>query len=95
MLSPPPHRTLRASCYHERTCLASIEDDEKYIYHYGNRADEFFDLSRDPRERHNIIEQQSDEKIEALRDDLLHWEARVDASYEQRRTSGGETTSSK
>jgi lipoteichoic acid synthase len=85
MLDPPEHRTLRASCYHVRTCLASIEDGEKYIYHYGNRADEYFDLSEDPRERHNIIESQSEEKIEALRNDLLRWEGRVEASYEQQR----------
>jgi lipoteichoic acid synthase len=85
MLDPPEHRTLRASCYHVRTCLASIVDGEKYIYHYGNRADEYFDLSEDPRERHNIIESQSEEKIEALRNDLLRWEGRVEASYEQQR----------
>jgi arylsulfatase A-like enzyme len=93
MLDPPEHRTLRASCYHVRTCLASIEDGEKYIYHYGNKADEYFDLSEDPRERHNIIESQSEEKIEALRNDLLRWEGRVEASYEQQRVPE-ETTAS-
>jgi lipoteichoic acid synthase len=82
MLSPPEDRTLMASCYHEHTCLASISGDEKYIYHYGNKADEYFDLSSDPYERHNIIEQQSEEKIKALREDLLSWESRVTASYE-------------
>jgi lipoteichoic acid synthase len=82
MLSPPEDRTLMASCYHEHTCLASISGDEKYIYHYGNKADEYFDLSSDPYERHNIIEQQSEERIKALREDLLSWESRVTASYE-------------
>jgi lipoteichoic acid synthase len=91
MLDPPEHRTLRASCYHVRTCLASIRDDEKYIYNYGNKADEYFDLSEDPQERHNIIESQSEEKIEALRNDLLRWEGRVEASYEQQRAPA-ETT---
>jgi lipoteichoic acid synthase len=94
MLDPPEHRTLRASCYHVRTCLGSIVDGEKYIYHYGNRADEYFDLSEDPRERHNIIESQSEEKIEALRNDLLRWEGRVEAFYEQKRAAGEETTAS-
>ena len=94
MLDPPEHRTLRASCYHVRTCLASIKDDKKYIYNYGNKADEYFDLSEDPRERHNIIERQSEEKIEALRNDLLRWEGRVEASYEQQRAAGEETTTS-
>jgi lipoteichoic acid synthase len=94
MLDPPQHRTLRASCYHVRTCLASIRDDEKYIYNYGNKADEYFDLSEDPQERHNIIESQSEEKIEALRNDLLRWEGRVEAFYEQKRAAGEETTAS-
>jgi phosphoglycerol transferase MdoB-like AlkP superfamily enzyme len=94
MLDPPEHRTLRASCYHVRTCLASIRDDEKYIYNYGNKADEYFDLSEDPKERHNIIESQSEEKIEALRNDLLRWEGRVEAFYEQQRAASEETTAS-
>src|SRR5215211_4290615 len=95
MLSPPEHRTLRASCYHVRTCLASMKDGEKYIYNYGNKPDEYFDLSQDPKERDNIIDQQSDERIEALRKDLLRWKARVDASYEQQRASAEETTATK
>ena len=93
MLSPPEDRTLTASCYHEHTCLASIRGDEKYIYHYGNKADEYFDLSVDPYERDNIIGQQGEAKIEALREDLLAWEGRVEASYE-RRSPGEETTAS-
>jgi hypothetical protein len=55
-------------------------------------ADEYFDLSSDPYERENIIEQQSEEKIQNLRDDLLEWESRVTASYE-RQTSGEKTAS--
>ncbi len=82
-----------ASCYHERTCLASIKGDEKYIYHYGNRGDEYFDLSEDPYEKNNIIGRQDEEEIQALRNDLLAWEAQVRASYEQRRQAE-ETASS-
>jgi lipoteichoic acid synthase len=93
MLVPIEERTLMASCYHERTCLASIKGDEKYIYHYGNKGEEYFDLSEDPRERNNIIEQQDDEEIKALRNDLLAWEARVRASYEKRRQDGESTSS--
>jgi lipoteichoic acid synthase len=92
MLAPPEDRTLRASCYHEDACIASIRGDEKYIYHYGNKGDEFFDLAEDPQERNNIIGQLGEEKIEALRNDLLTWEAGIEASYEQQRASGEETT---
>ncbi len=85
MLSPPEDRKLMASCYHERTCLASIDGDEKYIYSYGNRGEEFYDLATDPKERKNLIEDQGEEKIEDLRNELLAWEARVEASYELQR----------
>ena len=80
------------SCYHERTCLASVNGDEKYIYSYGNRGEEFYDLSEDPMEKNNIIEAQPEGKIDDLRDNLLKWEARVNDSYEQQR-EGEETTS--
>ncbi len=85
ILSVPEDRKLVASCYHERTCLASIDGDQKYIYSYGNRGEEYHDLSRDPKERRNLIEDQNEKKIEALREDLLAWEARVESSYEQQR----------
>jgi len=85
MLSAPDDRTLMASCYHEQTCLARIKNGEKYIYSYGNRGEEYFDLSEDPKEQRNLIEDQSEKKIDRLRNDLLAWEARVEASYEQMR----------
>jgi len=91
MLDPPEHRTLRASCYHVRTCLASTRDDEKYIYSYGNRGEEFYDLSKDPKERNNLIEERDEEEIERLRNDLLAWEARVEASYELKKGLGEKT----
>ena len=85
MLSLPEDRTQMASCYHERTCLTSIDGDQKYIYSYGNRGEEYYDLSEDPKEQNNLIEDQPEGKIEGLRDDLLAWEARVESSYEQQR----------
>ena len=85
ILSPPEDRALKVSCYHERTCLASIDGDQKYIYSYGNRGEEYYDLSEDPKERNNIVEEQPDGKIDDLRDDLLAWEARVESSYDQQR----------
>jgi lipoteichoic acid synthase len=97
VLDPPEDRTLVASCYHERTCLAAIEGDEKYIYHFGNRDEEFFDLSKDPHERENVIGERDREEVEDLRYEVLAWEAKVKAIYEQRldegpRQPGGETT---
>ncbi len=46
LLGPPPEdRTLRAACWYERECLVSVKGDEKFIYHYGDRPDELFDVS--------------------------------------------------
>jgi phosphoglycerol transferase MdoB-like AlkP superfamily enzyme len=50
----PEDRTLRFSCFHESTCLASIQGSEKYIYHYDNQPEELFDLSEDPLEKRNL-----------------------------------------
>ena len=41
-----------------------------------------------------VIERQDEEKTRALRDNLLIWEARTKASYEQRPPGGQTTTAS-
>lgn len=84
ILSPPEDRHLMLSCYQENHCLSSINGDEKYTYYYGNKRDEFFDLSKDPHEKNNIADQQPKEKLMDLRYELLAWQAKVDATYEQR-----------
>ncbi len=84
VLKTPEDRTLMASCYQENRCLASIEGSKKYIYYYGNKEEEFYDLAKDPRERENLADEQSPEKLKKLRYDLLSWQAQVEASYEKR-----------
>ena len=83
MLASLKDRRLMSGCFQENYCLTSIEGDEKYIYYYGNRRDEFFDLSKDPRETENIVNQQSEKKLKGLRYELLAWRAKVDAAYDQ------------
>lgn len=85
-------RTHRMSCYQPFTCLMSIEDGEKYIYHYGNEREEYYDLSEDPLEKENIADEQEPEKLESRRDDLLSWRAGVDEIYEEYRNRPAETT---
>jgi lipoteichoic acid synthase len=78
---PPQDRILRFSCISERKCLASIKGTEKYIYHYGNQSDEFFDLSKDPFEKQNLVSERSKEEIDERREDLIVWSRRVNAQY--------------
>jgi lipoteichoic acid synthase len=76
----PKNRTLMFSCFHEKACLASIEGSEKYIYHYGNQPDEFFDLSKDPLERENLAAERGKD-VEERRVALLEWRSSVNAAY--------------
>lgn len=88
VLEAPTGRTLMASCYQENRCLAGIEGQEKYIYYYDNKEAEFYDLSTDPRERENIIDEQDPEKLERLRNALLTWRVQAESSYEKRLYGG-------
>jgi arylsulfatase A-like enzyme len=82
LLGPlPKTRPLLFSCWNESGCLASIEDSEKYIYHFDDKPEEVFDLSKDPNERENLAGELSPEELEKRRSELLEWRAKVNAEY--------------
>ena len=78
---PPEDRILYFSCWFEEACLASIEGTEKYIYHYGDRPDEIFDLQRDSSDQHNLAGERSKEELDKRLQDLLAWRSSVQAEY--------------
>lgn len=86
------HRTHRMSCYQDYNCLTSIKDGEKYIYHYGNEREEYYDLSEDPTEQNNLADEQNPKELKRRRDDLLSWKSGVDKIYEDYRDRPDETT---
>ncbi len=92
ILSPPRDRVMMASCFHEDRCLASIEDNKKYIYYYGNKGEEFFDLSADPHETINLADRQPQQEMKERREDLLSWQATVNAIYRYQLSKPEETT---
>ena len=77
----PEDRTLMFSCISNRECLASIEGNQKYIYHYGKQPDEVFNLSTDPLETRNLASVYSKEALDERREELLKWRSRVNAGY--------------
>ncbi len=88
----PMDRAVYASCFYDRTCLASIKKNEKYVYHFGNQDDEYFDLAKDPAEKQNVADDHAEE-IERRRESLLAWRSKVNTIYERHRDSlMGETT---
>jgi lipoteichoic acid synthase len=81
LLEPlPEDRTLHFSCWAAEQCLASIKDNEKYIYYYDKQPDELFDLSEDPLEQENLAGERQ-EDMEERRSELLAWRSQIDAVY--------------
>ncbi|MDP8952075.1 MAG: sulfatase-like hydrolase/transferase, partial [Actinomycetota bacterium] len=90
LLDPiPEERTLMFSCITNRKCMASIKGYMKYIYHYDDQPDEFFDLSKDPLEKQNLADERGLNKVEMdkRREELLAWRSRINALYERYSTS--------
>jgi arylsulfatase A-like enzyme len=77
----PEDRTLRFSCISSRKCLASLNGDEKYIYHYDNQPEEVFNLSEDPLEKQNLADEYSKEDLDKRREDLFQWLSSVNSKY--------------
>jgi lipoteichoic acid synthase len=84
----PGERTLFFSCTNRDKCLASIKGHEKYIHHYDDQPDEFFDLSVDPLERHNLADERAEDAVKR-RDELFAWRSGINAMY-----GGGQRSSS-
>ncbi|MDP8951020.1 MAG: sulfatase-like hydrolase/transferase, partial [Actinomycetota bacterium] len=78
---PPEERTLFFSCISGNRCLASIRGSEKYIYHYGDQPEEFFDLSQDPFEQRNLAGERDKEELDERREELFEWHTAVNAGY--------------
>jgi hypothetical protein len=76
----PEERTVYFSCTNREKCLASIKGYEKYIHHYGDQPDEFFDLSEDPLEKRNLADDRAEEAGKRC-DELLAWRSRINAIY--------------
>jgi len=90
LLDPiPEERTLMFSCITNRKCMASIRGYEKYIHHYDDQPDEFFDLSKDPLEKQNLADEGGLNQVEMdkRREELLAWRSRINALYERYSTS--------
>jgi len=80
----PENREIRASCWYNERCLTSIRDNDKYIYHYGERREELFDLRADPLEENNLAGGVPEKLLTKRRRSLIEWRENVIAMHEAR-----------
>ncbi len=83
LLDIPEDRTLYFGCRPDLLCLTSITGYEKFIYHFGKRPDELYDLSKDPLEKNNLAPQLSVEELEKRREDMLRWRSESIATFDK------------
>jgi arylsulfatase A-like enzyme len=75
-------RMMRAHCWYERRCMASLLGEIKYIHHFDKLPDEVFDLGQDPKERRDLsAEPEQAELMAQRRRDLMGWRARVNSRW--------------
>lgn len=69
----------------ENQSMALREGNTKYVYHFGRRVMERYDMRLDPFERRPYELEETDAEYERVAADLHIWRARVNASYERPR----------
>lgn len=74
---------LMTGCWDINQCVATFPDERhKYIYFFGYRPPEYYDVVADPLEKNNLFDTLSDKQAEALKDKVILWQAETNATHE-------------
>lgn len=92
LLTGEGHERVFSSCWFTNTCFAMREGDRKWIFHYGLRPTEAFDLASDPGETHNLAPSLDPQEIHAAEERILGFRLTVDTWWADHppQTSGSE-----
>jgi lipoteichoic acid synthase len=77
----PEDRPLFFGCRPDLLSVARIRGHQKYIYHFGNQQDEYYDLKKDPLEENDLIGKVGKKELARLRSEVLAWHAEATAAY--------------
>ncbi|KQV74400.1 hypothetical protein ASC61_04950 [Aeromicrobium sp. Root344] len=72
---------LVTSCWDTDQCVSLIDGNHKYIYFFGYKRPQYYDVVADPHEKHNLFDSLSDAKAQSLEDTALRWQAEVNAKH--------------
>ena len=79
---------LITSCWYTDYCLAMREGDRKYVYHYGIRPTEVFDLATDPGELDDLAPRLDEEEIRSAEERMLAFKLSIDGFWDQQAAPG-------
>jgi lipoteichoic acid synthase len=79
----PEDRTMFFGCRPDLLSAARIRGQQKYIYHFGNQQEEYYELKKDPLEKNNLIGKVGRRELDRLRSEVLAWHAEATAAYPQ------------
>jgi len=80
---------LMTGCWDIDQCVAYFPDDRhKYIYFFGYKVPQYYDVVADPHEEKDLFDTLSDKEADALKQKVLVWQAEVNARHKLSRKLG-------
>lgn len=74
---------LMTSCWDIDQCVAYFPDERhKYIYFFGYKVPQYYDVVADPHEKNDLFDTLSDAEAEKLKQEILVWQAEVEAGHQ-------------
>ncbi len=82
LLEPSEHDAVFSSCWYSDYCMTMRQGTESWIYWYGRRETQLFDLRIDPFQARDLALSVRAGRIRTAEDSLLGWRLSVDAWWE-------------
>jgi arylsulfatase A-like enzyme len=85
LLSTEGHERVLTSCWFTNTCLAMRTKERKWVYHYGQKRTEVFDLASDPLEEMDLAPQMTAAELLAGEQRMLAMKLDIDSFWSRNR----------
>ena len=90
LFSTPGAERIVTSCWYTDYCLAMREGESKFVYHFGIRPTEVFDLAADPGERRDLADQLPAAEVQAAEERMVAFKLSIDGFWEGQPVPGTE-----